>query len=90
MWPFWKRQEATNRVLTEKELEQMKERLRFQLTNWVEKVVFVDAAFDEHPAIQAVVFSEDKRSLAIAGIDPIIEDFLDFMRTRVKPDGTKN
>jgi hypothetical protein len=68
--------------LTERELAEMEERLRFSLKTLLRKILFIDK--ETAPFLS----DEDKVALANEGIDEVLTEFTEYMRTRVKPDGT--
>ena len=60
----------------------MENQLRRSLQTFVRKVMFIDKETGR------VFEDEDKRALANDGIDALVNEFTDYMRTKVKPNDT--
>ena len=62
----------------------MENQLRRSLQTFVRKVMFIDKETGR------IFEDEDKRALANDGIDALVSEFSEYMRSKVKPDGTEH
>jgi len=91
LW-HWKRRRDDGRK-TEAELTKLENFLREEMKAFVRKLRFIEeqavVKFDDNTE-EAVLNHEDKMALANDGIDAVVKQFSEYMRTRVKSDGTED
>jgi hypothetical protein len=70
---------------TDAELSQMEEILRRSIQAFFRKVRFIDTVTKielENGEVKELLHEEDKLALANEGIEAVIQDFVEYMRTR--------